>query len=175
MSSNEFTKLLIQDIIKFGEDISKYVGQQITNDLYEEARSAIKDFYSDYTPKYYVRNYNFWKSYKKYHQNYGGVRTAGVELRMFQLPDDYRGHNSDPINVFWRVYNGYHGIASFISNRIGAPTASTINRTTYVPITSPSPLQRLEKKRDEIIKNQSKYKDKAEQMALAKEKYNIIN
>ena len=94
------------------------------------------------------------RDYKNRNPRFSG----GVELLMDELPDVYSGTNSDPNSVFWRVYSGYHGIASFKG---------------HAPIMRPAPINRILNKRDEIIANQNIYVNKAEQKA-EKQKYEFL-
>lgn len=139
-------KILLQDLNKYAANISKYMAQTIADELTEEAELAINDFYNQYNPKYYYRHGNFTKSFKRKYSNHNPVFSGGVELLEDSLPNVYTGRNSSSESIFWRVYLGYHGIASMQG---------------FAPILSPSPIQRLYNKRDEIIKNSKKYENKA--------------
>lgn len=167
--------IIIEDIKQYEINANRHLGKMITDILAEEAHCAIKDFYTSYHPKYYVRNYNFWKSYKKVHRVKGNTRIAGVELLVDDFPNDYSKQSgntrfssykyANPEDVFWRVYGfGLHGIASLQINSDGEFRAPTM---------SPSPYKRIIDKRDEIIKNQNKYKELAYAKA-EKDKYNIL-
>ena len=169
INTSALKKVILEDLKQYQKNFSLHMGQEISNVLYEEAHSAIRDFYTSYHPDYYERNYNFWKSYKKINTSKGGARIAGVELLVDQLPDDYRKQSgntfyssyasANPEDVFWRVYGfGWHGIAS-LQNK--APTLS------------PPPYERLIKKRDEIVANPSIYAEKAYRKAK-KDKYNYL-
>lgn len=155
-SFSDIMDLLRADMNKLKNNISKYTIQEITNDLYEECQSAINDFYSQYEPKHYYRHYNFRKSFKKYksHNSYIG----GIELLEDSLPNVYKGRNSSPESVFWRVYLGFHGIATMQG---------------YAPFMKPSPIERLYQKRDEIIQKKDMYFNNALNKALS-DSYNII-
>lgn len=153
----EFKQALAKDLKNYGENICRNLAQDITDELTEEAKHSIEDFYS-YQPKYYLRHNNFNKSYRRDYKNRSPRFYGGVELLMDELPDVYSGTNSDPNSVFWRVYSGYHGIASFRG---------------HAPIMRPAPINRILNKRNEIVANQNNYINKADCKAQ-KMKYNIL-
>lgn len=138
--------MLKNDLNKYASNIGKYMAQSIADDMTKEASSVISDFYNQYDPKYYYRHNNFIKSFKRKYSNHNPIFSGGVELLEDSLPNVYFGRNTSPESVFWRVYLGYHGIASIQGN---------------APIMSPSPIQRLYNKRDEIVNKISQYKNKA--------------
>lgn len=148
---------LKNDLIKYGQNIAKYMAQEIADDLSQEAHQAITDFYK-YKPIYYLRheNFNNWKSYKRYYKNHGDRFTGGVDLLPSAIPDVYSGSNSSPMEVFERVYGGFHGISSIT---LGVP-----------PIMDPSPIERILDKKTEILNDYSKYERNASQKAK-KDKY----
>lgn len=144
--------LLREDLNKFKNNVSKYTAQAIADDLTNECKKAIEDFYAQYDPEdpknhggkiYYYRHWNFRKSFARYYKNRSPRYIGGVELLEDSLPDVYKGKNSDPMNVFWRVYSGLHGIASIQG---------------LVPeMKMDSPYNRLIDKRLEILNNKDKY------------------
>lgn len=180
MNATEFRNQLISEIKQLEKDECKYMAQMIANDLTQEARNAIVEFYS-WKPEYYIRNYNFWKAFKKVHINKGEKRVAGVELMIDSFPNDYirkstrnslldNSYKSStryfsysmqrPEDVYFRVvYGGWHGIASLQGN---APTMS------------PSPYEKIIDKQEEIIKNQEIYKRRAEELAFKNGNYSIL-
>lgn len=141
---------LKSDLIKYGNSIAKHTARIISDELTQEARFAIEDFYNQYEPKHYYRHMNFRKSFKRSYKNRSPIYSGGVELLEDLLPNVYSGRNSKPESVFWRVYLGYHGIASMQG---------------YAPIMKPSPIQRLYNKKNEILNNQDKYISLAEKYA----------
>ena len=154
---DNFRKQLGEDLINYGKNICKLLAQDITDNLVQESRLSIKDFYLYSPKKYFIHgnfNYSFRRDYKnRYPRFYGGV-----ELLIDSLPDVYTGTNSDPKSVFWRVYSGYHGIASFQG---------------YAPIMRPAPINRILNKREELIKQQDRYIGNAEKKARNL-RYNIM-
>lgn len=167
-SFSEISDLLNKDMQKFKSNMSKYITKRIADDLTEECKNAIEDFYADYDPEnpnnhngriYYYRHWNFRRSFKRYYKNHGTRYVGGIELLEDELPNVYSGRNSDPTNVFWRVYSGLHGIASIQG---------------YVPsMKMESPYNRLIKKREEIIRDKDKYLNEAYNYAMS-DSYNII-
>ena len=154
---DDFRRLLSDDLKKYGENICKIMAQDVADILTEETRNAISDFYN-YKPKYYLRHNNFNYSFRRDYKNRSPRFYGGVELLMDSLPAVYTGTNSDTNSVFWRVYSGYHGIASFKG---------------HAPIMRPAPINRIIDKRDEIVANQDKYIDIAENKAR-QQKYNLL-
>lgn len=154
-----FTELLEVDLRKLQNNIAKYTVQEMADDLTEEARIAIEDFYGDYTPIYYLRHNNFYRSFKRYYKNSAPRYIGGIELLQDSIPNVYRGTDSSPQSVFKRVYSGLHGIASLQGR---------------TPITNPSPMERIEKKYEEILNNSNAYFRRATSKAL-RDGYNIIS
>jgi len=170
-SVSSITKQLKKDLIKYGNSVAKNMAQTIADELTEEARCAIEDFYNSYNPQYYTRHYNFRDSYKRYYRNHGDHFTAGVELMESNIPNVY----SDPVDeVFMRVYHGFHGYAGIFDNNIydvidrntNLPTGATAqHRGSIPPRMVPPPIERLLNKRDEIVSNISIYQGNASQIA----------
>lgn len=165
---NKVMDILQQDLNKFKSNMSKYIVQEIADDLTNECKNAIADFYAQYDPEdpsnhhgrvYYYRHWNFKKSFKRFYKNHNPRYIGGVELLEDSLPNVYTGKNSDTSNVFWRVYSGLHGIASIQG---------------YVPsMKMDSPYNRLINKQQEIIKNKDKYFNNAFKKA-ENDSYNVI-
>lgn len=153
----ELRENLKSDIIKYGQNIAKYMAQDIADDLTKYAKSIIEEFYGQYDPEdaskhnglvYYYRHWNFRKVPKRYYKKRGNVYTCGVDLND-ELPNVYRGTNSSPIAVYNRVMNeGLHGLASL--------TSAT------VPTYNPSPFFKIKKKYEEINNDSTDYENKAE-------------
>lgn len=143
---------LKEDFVKYGKNIARYMALEIADDLSQEAHIAITEFYT-YKPKYYYRhnNFNNWKSYKRYYKNHGDRFTGGVDLLSSAIPDVYSGKYSSPLEVFNRVYNGFHGLSSA---NLAIP-----------PAMDPSPNERILDKKDAILSDYSKYENNAAQKA----------
>lgn len=177
---NQIINGIKKDINKYSNSIAKNMAKQISEDMEKEAHDAITDFYNDYSPIYYNRHYNFMHSYKKYYKNYGNHFSCGVELLLDNIPNDY----SDPVDeVFYRVYAGFHGYASIFDNesheifdiKSGRFTGRFAKHNRFIPERmTPSPMDRLIQKRNEIIKNSSNYQKEAMKKAR-KEKYNYLS
>lgn len=119
------------------------------DDLFKEAQTAIAAFYASYDPDYYHRHYwNFEKrSFKKYYSNkHNVVFYGGVELTPQNMQSIYQDSVQE---VFDTVFAGFHGPAGMF---VSPKTFSTIP-----PRMTPSPMQRLLKRREMILKNKSKY------------------
>ena len=167
--ASTFAELLEKDLKKLQNNIARYAIQEIADDLANETENAIEIFYSQYDPEdlslhnghiYYYRHWNFRKSFKRYYENHNPRYIGGVELLPDSIPNVYRGRSSSPMEVFGRVYYlGWHGIASGQGK---------------VPIMSPSPMQIIMRKYDDIKENSEKYFNNAVQKAL-KDTYNIIS
>lgn len=189
-SIEDFINEIHEDSHDYINEIAKNMAKIIADELTETTESAIEQFYKDYdpeeqTPIYYYRHWNFNKSFKRYYSDHKPKYVGGVELKMFDLPNVYTGTNSDPINVFWRVYSGYHGIASFQSpnkstferkasfNGVDVPSPvsprTTIHRN--VPIMNPSPLDLIKSNYNYIINHLKEYEDKAAEIAVKSGKY----
>ena len=112
------------EMIEFYQDVLDNVAETTADILMDAASSAIDEFYEDYSPTKYkrmFRNFGYHGNiatnrtyegvtYRKYIR-YNSDRTrceAGIELTSQYMFDDY----ADPYStddVFWDVYNGYHG------------------------------------------------------------------
>lgn len=170
MIKNKITisKELCDDLKKYANKVAVGIASTIRDEMFDEAKNAIHDFYSDYTPINYKRHYyNFSnKSFKKYYYNgHNSIVRGGIELTPYLMDDIYSSsingtqkylsaekidgfHEQDLTDyVFNLVYSGYHG------------NMSMINSAFSVPVTNPSPYERLLNKRDSIIKNINKYKN----------------
>ncbi len=167
--ASDFIDLLEKDLKKFQNNIARYTVQKMADDLTKEAKNAIEKFYSQYNPEdsslhngriYYYRHWNFRKTYKRHYENHNPKYVGGIELLPDSLPDVYTGRSSSPMEVFGRVYYlGWHGIASGQGK---------------VPIMSPSPMQLIMNKYDEIKRNSDNYFNEAVQKAL-NDNYSIIS
>ena len=131
---------------EIAEDACRNAAGRIRDELYEEAKLAIEDFYNSYNPIYYRRHYyNFYnKSFKKYYSNaHGTIYRGGIELTPENLDEIYKHPASD---VFDSVYAGIHGPAA-MGFTWHHPKGGAIGAA---PITA-SPMETLLKKRDYII------------------------
>ena len=179
MKIKGYLEKFIEDIEKDSRDyatnIAKIMAKDIADEMAETARSAIQIFYNQYDPEdvtthngniNYYRHWNFEKkSYQRFYRNHDPRFYGGIKLLMEEFPNVYTGTNSSPQSVFWRVYSGYHGIASFMS----AKGKTSIN----VPIMTPAPIEIINKKFQFIQNNLTVYERKAAKEAR-KKKYKYI-
>lgn len=150
------------DCKKYATNISKYMAQEIADEMTEVTQNAINDFYEQYDPEdltihngriYYYRHWNFQKSFRRHYINKSPSFSGGVELLKNEIPNVYRGKNSAPGIVFDRVYLGYHGIASFQ------------DCNPEVPIMKPSPIKLIHERFRYINEHLNEYEEKAAQKA----------
>ena len=153
-------------ITEYANNVARTVAGQIRDDLYDEAKLAIEEFYNSYNPKYYRRHYyNFYnKSFKKYYSNaHGTIYRGGIELTPENLDSIYRAPTD---LVFETVYAGFHGPADFGygwgKNLFGSiPNSNSISNGTWISNGSVVPMKIIEKKRDYIIDHIQQYVDDA--------------
>lgn len=149
---------------KYSKEVGRITAASIRDELTETAFNAIVQFYEDYSPKSYQRHYyNFLeKSFRKYYSNaHGNIYRGGVEFTPQLMDDIYQssnGYSSTQVTeqVFDTVYAGFHGVAS-----------TQIYPQGYEPrviphVMSPSPMEIIEKRRDEIVDNLQDYILKAQ-------------
>lgn len=150
-TSNNFAKTL-QRLRKYTDNVCRATAGGIRDELTQEAASAIAYFYyEDYpNPKVYNRHFQFENnSFEKYYAKSGKYYYGGVRLTPEQMNDVYQ--QSVDI-VFDSVYSGLHG-----------PVIAYLRAGNQLPIMTPSPLERILNKRDEIIQNPQEYIERAKQ------------
>lgn len=141
---------------KYARRVCSAAVGKIRDDLYDEAKATIAAFYDSYRPSpegepwYYVRNYKNFEhnSFKKFYYDKGKDSTiyGGIELTPQSLKPVYEDTTQE---VFDSVYAGFHGVASmFVS-----PKRFHI----IPPRMVPTPMQRLRKKREWILKHPKSY------------------
>lgn len=147
----EITKGLESDLKKYLEQYCVGMATFVRDDLTQEARVSILDFYADYTPKIYNRHEeNFQKhSFEKYYKNpHGQIVRGGVKLSTEDMAPVYQ----DPLyEVFDIVYAGFHGPSSAIK---GNP-----------PRMVPSPMERILDRQSYLIGNIGSFKSYGEDRA----------
>ena len=149
---------LIQDLKKYSSSICVSLATKVRDEMHKEAQYAIEEFYNDYEPIYYKRHYyNFRKnSFKKYYKNpHNSIVRGGIELTPYAMDDLYRAEKE---YVFDLVYLGYHGHVQSFPHAI----------SNVPPRMKPSPYDILLRKRRDLIKNISDYKDEAIDKAIKK-------
>ena len=167
-------KVIENDVKQYRLNIIQYMARDIANELKESAHLAIKEFYKSYQPDLtkpytYRRHYNFWYTYhtsiKPVAGREGALQTG---VRFTYVPDEYSNVSKPtslddydhPLYVFERVYfQGIHGIGGVMKG---------------VPALDPTPWEKIEKKRDEIIDNFDIYQQKAEAKAQRKGGYSVL-
>ena len=161
---------IIDDLNKYGSNISKYSAIAVREELHKTARQAIDYFYDTYTPgdyfrrkadfayennlafggeanHTYQRTYNLYKSFKKYYKdNHGTTFSGGVILSPDYMADIYRGSRE---LVFDLAYSGFHGLNSWDQQEYRPATP--------YGVTTPSPMKMIMDKHDEIQKHPTSY------------------
>lgn len=146
---------LEEAILAQAQEKCRKAAAKIRDELYEEGKLAIEEFYNSYNPIYYRRHYyNFYnKSFKKYYSNaHGNIYIGGIELTPENLDEIYQDPASE---VFDTVYAGLHGPAGAITFGYSGVNESPRN---FSPVPrSSSPMQRLLDKRDYIVAHIEEY------------------
>lgn len=131
---------------------------KVRDELYQEAKTAILEFYAHYEPRYYKRyEWNFKNnSFRKTYSDHSGnsVIYGGIELTPQSLKDLYKDSTQE---VFDTVFSGFHGIAG----RYHTPPGISL----IPPRMVPSPKQRLLDKQKEIMKKKKYYQSYAKKVA----------
>lgn len=140
------------DIQRFGSITVSSAAKIVADELTEEARSAIAEFYA-WSPKMYGRSGSLNRSYKRYYRNHGLHANGGVQL----LPDSVSEHPSvhhtksmTGSYIFNLAYSGMHG---------NTPALTQIypNIKNFPPLMKPSPSELLDDKYNNIIDNGNSY------------------
>ena len=136
---------LAREIEQFSQDIARELAIDAREQLAKEANLAINKFYGHYTPEYYHRHRpiqgNIKKSFHKYYANaHYYVYSGGIEISSDWMNDIYR---ADKDYVFNLIYAGYHGNVAMFPFQVNL----------VPPVMSPSPLDLILNKRDELINN----------------------
>lgn len=140
-----------KDLKKYTRNVLYNAAKQVQKELSEEATWAIANFYQDYSPKTYKRHYyNFMdNSFEEYYSNaHGNIYRGGIQFTIDEMDELY---NYPVKNVFETVYDGWHGLPGEWS-----PTEQM----------SPTPMERILQKQQEIIDNQNKYIEDAKAVAI---------
>lgn len=155
-----------QDVKKYASNVAKYAAIETREELAKTAYDAIGKFYEDYEPDFYIRHYyNFsYKSYKKYYKNnHDSVFTGGIILSPDYMDDIYRGSTELVFELV--MEKGYHGLNAWNQNdyRPSLPYA----------ITTPTPMEIIEKRQRQIASAPKQILNKAIKRADA-ESYNVL-
>jgi len=161
--ANSLIDNIKKDVKEYSKNVCKFASIEVREELAKTAYDTILQFYDDYEPVAYKRHYYNLeeKSFKKfYHNNHNTAFTGGIILSPEWMDDIYR---ADTELIFNLVYEGFHGLKSYVSPF--RPAGS------WGQIMNPSPMDIIEKKRDEIYKNPTSYINKAKIQAKQLSKY----
>ena len=160
------TKGLEEDILKYMKTFSEAYAKEGSKQITKKAKSCIEMFYSDYTPKYYVRTYDLKNnSYVPYLHNNGKAYYGGVRITADFMSPYYSGGimshaYTEPITVAQLAWHGWHGDPTGYNGR-------------FEPIRTTSPLEVL----IDFVNNESFQNiiyNYAEKKA-SKQKYKFLN
>ena len=144
IDSNSIEKAIEQR----GRKILSAAAQKISKDMYDEAVSAIEDFYNGYSPRYYKRTLQFKNNaFRRYFLNSHATKYHGGVQLTPELMSGYVSLNGEDVTSLVYslvVYSGKHGMAE----NFGAPPS---------PTTVPPLITRLYMKQDEIVNNIDSY------------------
>lgn len=109
------------DVKKFSNIISKNLANRFAEELVNEYQYIVRNFYAEYTPKYYIRHIHrgyqidgLLLTYKKYYKNpHNKIYYGGIEITSEKMYEDYSDSNVDVLNSF---LNGFHGRPSLHIN-----------------------------------------------------------
>ena len=102
----QYSKELINDMQKYGNNIAKNIAIQCRDALSDEYQYAVQSFYGAYDPKIYKRQYSLYNTGRKYYKNPHGTRYhGGVEI----FADKMGEHNQPNEYVLDISLMGIHG------------------------------------------------------------------
>ena len=131
---------VVKDIENYCQNVAKFAAIRVRNELVLTMMSAIENFYADYTPKRYKRQGNLWNTFTgRYVNSHNKTYYGGIVLDPSLMENGI--YNATPETVYnaTLVY-GFHGIP------FNAPA-----------ITSPSPIDVILDRYDEICENMETY------------------
>lgn len=143
----------IQELLdRIYEEASQHLtsaGKAIADDLTTSAEQAIDNFYLSYTPIEYVRGQGMKNTYERLYKNNGKKVYCGVRLTSpsTSYPNYNNKRSVSGAYIFELTYAGRHGATELFPFPV----------THFPPIMTPSPLDRIYKKRDQIIANIDAY------------------
>lgn len=116
---------------------------KVADELTMAAQNAMSEYYS-WSPVLYSRTGAMMNTYSRLYHNHGDAITCGVRLTPPGAYPNYNGKKSVSGQfVFQLAYSGRHG------NTATFPWASSI--VNWPPTMSPSPINMIMDKRDEVI------------------------
>lgn len=152
---------LFKDLKKYAQSIAKSMAISTREELSKETKNAIDFFYNDYDPEYYKRTYNLRdNTFAPYYSNaHGDIYRGGVTLSNSNWKNKYHGPDEYVFNL--TLGEGLHGL----------PWQAA--KGEEIPRTVPTPIDRIEDARDNIISNINLYKDEAISFAK-RQSYDVI-
>ncbi len=187
--------LVKQDIRKYANNYMRHLATILGEEMVDATRDIIQEFYKDYDPVRYRRHYYNLEnqSFRRYYSNRHGGRThvCGVQFTP-ELMDDL--YVADTDQVLSSVLDGFHGLPyeNGVDKKTQKPWEKPVGYGYYnfggydyghtekvgqqrlaIKRMSPTPLELLEAKRDELVENIDKYSDQAMELAL-KDGYKFI-
>ena len=130
--SNEFKEALENlrkiknNIHKIANDASEYICDYLEYDYKNIIDEMIKDYYYDYSPIYYRRQYSLYQAYKIYNTS----KAIDIDFDAQYMEAEHRINNEYIYK--WMFEEGYHGGARHKMTRDG--------ETTYMQWRTPHPL-----------------------------------
>lgn len=130
---------MIEEVIKELKTKAMDAGKWAADELTNEAREAISDFYGSYSPVMYSRSNGLDNSYKRYYSNkHGNIIYGGVELT-----DSSSSYHSSITGQ--GIDNAFVTSLAWFAGRHGFTEAfpESFHVRNYPPVMSPTPHQRL--------------------------------
>lgn len=181
---------LIDDLQKYAYQTSKRAAQISSEELCAQARDSIDNFYRHYKkPKKYVRRFkNFGynpkkikgKSFRSYYREspQKTVISGGVEITADGFDDYYFDSfgTTDPADVLWSVYHGYHGVPghTFLRTDTEDDEGNIISSVIPMPQMSPSPYEEIVSVKEDIQNGRQFILDQAAEYAQTHFKYKVL-
>lgn len=125
---------LYNDLKKYAQNVAKGMAIEAKKILTEEAKTALDIYYGDYMPEYYIRTNNLHNnSFEPYYSNaHGSIYRGGVKFTSDNMGEVY---NAPAEWIFsFAIGSGIHGLPG-----------------QGLPVTVPTPLDYVEKKRDALV------------------------
>lgn len=125
---------LYNDLKKYAQNYAKGMALETKNILVDEAKNALDIFYGDYHPSVYDRTDNLhMNSFEPYYSNsHGSIYRGGVKFSSANMEEVYNAPAQWVFNL--ALGSGIHGLPG-----------------QGLPVTNPTPINRVEQKRDNLI------------------------
>ena len=105
----DFMDALKSDMNMLRHALSSNLAHKISDEMAEEYQYVIERFYSEYSPKHYVRHSDrgmtpgLNKTFKKYYKNpHNTIYYGGIEITSENMYDDYRDSKEKVLSSFLR-------------------------------------------------------------------------